>query len=50
MTPDSGHCEGCWRTLDEIGEWAAASNARRRAIWAALLRRAGVALPKGLAT
>lgn len=48
MTPDRGHCEGCFRTLDEIRAWSKAGNAERRAIWAALLHRAGLALPKEL--
>jgi len=48
MTPDRSHCEGCFRTLDDIRAWSKAGNAERRAIWAALLRRAGLALPKEL--
>lgn len=48
MTPDCSRCEGCFRTLDEIRAWPRASGAERRAIWAALLRRAGVVLPKEL--
>jgi uncharacterized protein len=28
----SGVCRGCGRTLQEIGEWPTASDARRRAI------------------
>ena len=49
MSPDRSHCEGCFRTLDEIRAWSQADGARRRAIWADLLRRAGVALPPELA-
>ncbi len=37
------HCEGCFRTLDEIRDWSAAPPARQRAIWAVLLQRAGLA-------
>ena len=48
MTPDRSHCEGCFRTLDEIRAWSRAGNDERRVIWAALLRRAGLALPKEL--
>ena len=48
MTPDRSHCEGCFRTLDEIRAWSKSGSAERRVIWAALLRRAGVALPKEL--
>ncbi|MBS0467180.1 MAG: DUF1289 domain-containing protein [Proteobacteria bacterium] len=49
MTPDGGHCEGCFRTLDEIARWSQAGHAARRAIWAQALRRAGLSLPKELA-
>ena len=48
MSPDRSHCEGCFRTLDEIRAWSRAGNDERRAIWAALLRRAGLALPEEL--
>ncbi len=48
MSPDRSHCEGCFRTLDEIRAWSQAGNDERRAIWAALLRRAGLALPEEL--
>jgi len=48
MTADRGHCEGCFRTLDEIRAWSGASAQERRAIWAALLSRAGVSLPQEL--
>ena len=49
MSPDRSHCEGCFRTLDEIRVWSQSDGARRRAIWAAALRRAGLDLPKELA-
>ncbi len=32
-------CEGCFRTIDEIAEWGAIDDARRRAIWIALKQR-----------
>ena len=48
MAPDRSVCEGCFRSLDEIRAWSKSSGAERRVIWAALLRRAGVALPKEL--
>ncbi|XDF34943.1 DUF1289 domain-containing protein [Paracidovorax avenae] len=43
------HCEGCFRTLDEIRDWSAAPPVRQRAVWAALLQRAGLepAGPRG---
>lgn len=49
MTPDRSHCEGCFRTIDEIRAWSQADGAARRAIWCAALRRAGVELPEELA-
>ena len=45
MTPDRSHCEGCFRTLDEIRAWSRADAPQRRAIWAQLLQRAGIAWP-----
>ncbi|SDM72576.1 hypothetical protein SAMN05428957_11342 [Oryzisolibacter propanilivorax] len=48
MTPDRSHCEGCFRTIDEIRAWSRADDAERRAIWARLLVRAGVPLPEEL--
>jgi len=49
MTADRSHCQGCFRTIDEIRAWAGADAQQRRAIWAALLQRAGVACPEELA-
>lgn len=49
MAPEGGHCLGCFRTLDEIGAWSGAGPAQRRAIWAALLQRAGLPVPQALA-
>jgi predicted Fe-S protein YdhL (DUF1289 family) len=39
MDEQTGWCEGCWRTLDEIATWGTVSDARRLAIWQAVLRR-----------
>lgn len=36
----SGYCEGCWRTIDEIGRWARLDDEARRAAWRELQRRA----------
>ena len=47
MTPDRSHCEGCFRTLDEIRVWSRADAPQRRAIWAQLLQRA-VQVGRGL--
>lgn len=35
-----GYCEGCFRTLDEIADWAGRSEDDKRAIWRALPQRA----------
>jgi uncharacterized protein len=41
MDERAGWCEGCLRTLDEIGAWGALDDAGKRAVWAALeVRRA----------
>ena len=39
MDADSGLCAGCFRTLDEIAEWARVSDAARLGILAAIARR-----------
>jgi predicted Fe-S protein YdhL (DUF1289 family) len=41
MDPQSGLCEGCLRSLDEIAQWGAANEEQRRAVWRAILRRKG---------
>ena len=43
MSPDSGLCRGCFRTLDEIAAWSVLDPATKRAIVDALpARRAKV--------
>ena len=49
MSPDRSHCEGCFRTLDDIRAWSQAGNSERRRIWTEALCGAGIALPPGLA-
>ncbi len=44
MSPDRSHCEGCFRTLDEIRIWSRADGSLRRGIWMQLLERAGIPL------
>ncbi len=40
MAADTGWCEGCLRTIDEIAGWGAMTDAARAEVWAALpLRR-----------
>jgi predicted Fe-S protein YdhL (DUF1289 family) len=33
MSDDTALCEGCWRTLDEIGGWGQRTAAEKRAVW-----------------
>jgi predicted Fe-S protein YdhL (DUF1289 family) len=33
MSDDTTYCEGCWRTLDEIGGWGQRSADDKRAMW-----------------
>ncbi len=45
LSLDRTHCEGCFRTLDEIRVWSRADGEQRRHIWAQLMVRAGIDLP-----
>jgi predicted Fe-S protein YdhL (DUF1289 family) len=44
MNAVPGLCEGCFRTVDEIRQWAMADAPARRTIWARVAKRAGVTL------
>jgi len=39
MNADSGLCQGCWRTLDEIAAWSSASDEQKRGIWQRIQQR-----------
>jgi uncharacterized protein len=39
MNAQTGLCEGCQRTLEEIAEWSTASEEWKRAVWEEILRR-----------
>ncbi len=39
MGADSGLCEGCLRTLDEIAAWSQLSDAAKSEVWALLALR-----------
>jgi predicted Fe-S protein YdhL (DUF1289 family) len=39
MNPQSGLCEGCLRSLDEIAAWSALTDARKREVLARLPAR-----------
>lgn len=42
MSEDTGLCEGCWRTLDEIIQWSTADEPTKRAIWAQIEQRLAI--------
>ena len=42
MDADSGLCQGCFRTLDEIIAWGRASDHDKRAVWRLIAHRAGL--------
>lgn len=46
MTEDRSHCQGCFRTIDEIRAWSRADAAERLRIWGQLLARAGLDDPR----
>ncbi|PWW47978.1 DUF1289 domain-containing protein [Melaminivora alkalimesophila] len=48
MTPDRSRCEGCFRSIEEIRAWSRSDAQQRRAIWTALLERAGLPVPQEL--
>jgi hypothetical protein len=39
MNPQSGLCNGCLRTINEIAQWSTASEQTKREIWVAILQR-----------
>lgn len=39
MNGETGHCQGCYRTLDEIANWGQFSAAERQAVYQALDKR-----------
>jgi uncharacterized protein len=41
INPQTGWCEGCWRTLDEIASWGTASEAVKKEIWEKIHQRIG---------
>lgn len=40
MSADTGWCEGCFRTLDEIAAWSRLGDDDKRAVWRVLAQRA----------
>ncbi|MEO9902691.1 DUF1289 domain-containing protein [Nisaea sp.] len=43
---ESGHCLGCWRTIEEISGWSGFDGERRLQIIAELHDRRGAAAPR----
>lgn len=41
MSPATGLCEGCWRTIDEIAAWSRMDDEEKRVVWARLEVRRG---------
>ena len=41
---DSGWCEGCLRTLDEIAAWGQLGNDGKRGVWQIIEQRAAVSM------
>ncbi|HET7792509.1 MAG TPA: DUF1289 domain-containing protein [Rhizobacter sp.] len=39
MNEQSGLCEGCWRTLDEIASWSTMGDDAKRAVWQLIEQR-----------
>jgi predicted Fe-S protein YdhL (DUF1289 family) len=39
MNRDTGFCEGCLRTIDEIVAWSSANDEFKRSVWAEIRRR-----------
>ncbi len=39
MDPQTGLCEGCFRTIDEIAGWSTATEETKRAVWVEIKRR-----------
>jgi len=39
MSPTTGLCEGCLRTLDEIADWSRMEDHEKRAVWLLLDQR-----------
>jgi uncharacterized protein len=39
MNAQTGLCEGCFRTIDEIAQWSGATEETKRAIWTEIRRR-----------
>lgn len=39
MNPQTGLCEGCFRTIEEIAQWSTATEEMKRRVWMEIKRR-----------
>jgi uncharacterized protein len=39
MNPQTGLCEGCFRTIEEIAQWSTATEETKRRVWVEIKRR-----------
>jgi uncharacterized protein len=39
MNPQTGLCDGCFRTIDEIATWSTATEEMKRQVWVEIKRR-----------
>jgi predicted Fe-S protein YdhL (DUF1289 family) len=39
MSPRTGWCEGCLRTIDEIADWSRMDDPEKRVVWLRLAER-----------
>lgn len=39
MSDSTAYCEGCWRTLDEVGRWGQCTSEDKRAVWQSIGQR-----------
>ena len=47
MDPQSGLCEGCYRTIEEIVAWGGASEEYKRSVWVEIRKREQAAFDAG---
>lgn len=47
MSAETGYCQGCHRSLDEIAAWSVMEDDAKRAVWQAVLAREAAANPPG---
>ena len=45
ISNDTGLCEGCFRTLDEIALWSQMDNVAKREVWSRITQRAAQSKP-----